>query len=685
MFGSSPAPAPYPSPVPAPMAHSNNYPSPSPCPVPRQYSFSEEEEEEEEEETETETEHHEPNTTAGVPVPAPMPMSMPIPVVVPSPSVVEPQQPVTVHNITNPTPVLHVHNETHQTNMGDIDENHAAPTPTPLPRPQEDHRYYELPEDNSEFDKEEEEDDEYDDIDPTPSTATDNKHHRQHLKAAADLIQTLDTEYARANAENATTALDAEQARSAARGAAEIVRRYTTRSHPSSSAAVGADDAGISFETTDRTTPTILTPSSFHPTLSENTNQHRGHSSATTTRTTSQNKYSNSLVDRLTRSHADDALALSLELERTKRALEMAQMAHDATKNLLAEERTKSNVLQKKLQALDGRLETERESLGRNGDALMEELERTMLRMQAAEEDAQLALDFAKESDEQRDQVEAELQEAWAEIQSLRETVHHYQYYSGNSNNAPALPPVEEDGDVTEGDDSILADNHDGSSSSSIHKRSVHFSDPLDDSQGDVRKPSAIYQEEEATTDSSPSLSSQAATTTSPDRKLISAGRKILQQSHDKKNATVSTDNSSSSSSSSSTKRFHYEFTPEKAAERRQQLRQRLQELDSSVTIRTPTSMSPLLKTKSPRELTTNDARTKRLEEICNNTAQLLQTSGKRLELDGHWFYKTPDSPASKRNNDDDDDDDDDNNEFPLESLARQYCQSVEVSTVVDC
>lgn len=489
----------------------------------------------------------------------------------------------------------------------------------------------------------------------------------QNLKAAADLIHTLDQAYVSANKATATTALDAEDARKTARTAAEIARRYTTGSHPRE-----GSDLTTTF---DRQSPA----SAYHkgkaffaagpPAVETNheTNNDEAIVAAAIVATTPRESNASTTTpnhnpiyfptaspsSRLVHSRAEDALALSLELERAKQSLETERMVHDDTKNLLAEERSRTAQLQQKLQRLEGSMETQRETLGRSGDALEEELQQARLRMEAAEEDAQLALDFAKESEEGREQLERMLQEAMEEIAALR-------------GEAPRPSTTEEE---DEGYDhgqpletqhkSIL--KHDDEDDSEKGNRSVHFSDPISFSNSPIGD-SFILEEQETKGEPEQSqqqlsqqndsfemvsASSQVLATpkngSSTPRSLVVAGRRLLQQSTGKDDATNKT--------------YSFEYTPEKSAERRQRLRETLKDLDSAVVIPTPLTVAT-----SPRpqnlQFSTN------VLELCRTTTEVLLASGSQLELDGHWWREKKEEG---------------NEPVELDSLARQYCQSVEV------
>ena len=100
-----------------------------------------------------------------------------------------------------------------------------------------------------------------------------------------------------------------------------------------------------------------------------------------------------SSTERLAQSHAEDVLSLSLELERMKQELENEQMAHDQTRSSLAEQKSKNKLLEGQVHKVLSDLETSREDHARKMDGAKDELKRAQTRVDAAEEDAQLALD----------------------------------------------------------------------------------------------------------------------------------------------------------------------------------------------------------------------------------------------------------------------------------------------------
>ena len=97
-------------------------------------------------------------------------------------------------------------------------------------------------------------------------------------------------------------------------------------------------------------------------------------------------------------------------------------------------------------------------------------------------------------------------------------------------------------------------------------------------------------------------------------------------------------------------------LTPNKSAERRQKLRDRLRAAGEDIPspLQTPVKNSPSVNGIDMGMAT-------KAMEVCHNVASLIRESGLRLDLPGHWW--TLNKP-------------DDN----VEAMARQYCNSLEVS-----
>ncbi|KAL3905131.1 MAG: hypothetical protein SGILL_009801, partial [Bacillariaceae sp.] len=132
--------------------------------------------------------------------------------------------------------------------------------------------------------------------------------------------------------------------------------------------------------------------------------------------------HTQSSVERIAQQHAEDVLKLTLELERTKQSLKSEQRQHRDCKSAVGSLQLKANNLEKKNQSLLEALEKERSQSTQKLSSLEQELESSRVRVEAAEEDAQLALDLAKDASERKDYLEDELFNAVEEIRQLKET-----------------------------------------------------------------------------------------------------------------------------------------------------------------------------------------------------------------------------------------------------------------------
>ena len=310
-----------------------------------------------------------------------------------------------------------------------------------------------------------------------------------------------------------------------------------------------------------------------------------------------------STTERLAQSHAEDVLSLSLELERTKQELENERMAHDHTRSALTEHKSKHVQQEGQIQKVLSDLETSREKHAREMQNLKEDLTRANRRVQAADEDAQLALDLAKGNADSREQLEVWLQRALHEVQTLRDQLDCIGVSPGS-----ILPTKKK-------------------------KQHVHFAE----------SPTVVTVPNRHTIntmDGLPSLLLPPPPPKSP-RSMVAAGRHLLQKYNPPSTphpvVTIA-------------------LTPNKSAERRQKLRDRLRAAGEDIPspLQTPVKNSPSVNGIDMGMAT-------KAMEVCHNVASLIRESGLRLDLPGHWW--TLNKP-------------DDN----VEAMARQYCNSLEVS-----
>lgn len=417
------------------------------------------------------------------------------------------------------------------------------------------------------------------------------------LKEAADLIQSLDIACTEMNNCAEDAARDAETARKNARAASEIARRYLHRSYPKTQSQFGFGSAArtpspkrsrpINYSNTETKEESLDDISAI---AKDFDTPRKNYATIGFERRTGKRTYKTpTSTERIAQSHADDVLALSIELERTKQALKLEQRMHQQAKEALLTSEAKNQELQlqsDEFQAVIAKLEGSQET-----EELEDELVKSNLRLQAAEEDAQLALDLAKESAEKRDEMEEMMQRALDELQILKA-----------NNVAPGTP-----------------------------KRSVRFADSTPRPPPPPPRP---------TPESTSSMSPRSSTP----RAMVAAGRQLLRRSTGTPEQEVIT----------------LELTPAKSAERRRRLRDRLMQIDVEE-IPTPRRLPSTPHPEPPV------VKQKIVLDDFMGIAKILQESGLRLELGGHWWRKDSTKPVPLRH------------DFHLEAMARQYCQSVEV------
>ena len=405
------------------------------------------------------------------------------------------------------------------------------------------------------------------------------------LSAAADLIRTLDSAFAEMSSLSTEAANDAEDARRNARAASEVARRYASRSYTK------ANVPSASAKDSDWE---LWTPTSA------------GLDSSTPGSTGRKRKIMKtpSTTERLAQSHAEDVLSLSLELERTKQELENERMAHDETRSSLTEHKSKNMQLEGQIHKVLSDLESAREEHARRMNSIKEDLTQAEIRVQAADEDAQLALDLAKGNADSRQQLEIWLERSLQEVQTLRD-----QLDCIGVSPASVLPTKKK-------------------------KQHVHFAESPT-----VRTVPNRHDDQSMEVPLPPPLPP-----TMSHRSMVAVGRQLLQKVHGPPTPQA----------------VHtITLTPQKSAERRQKLRERLRMAGEEIPspLHTPAKSSPAVHGIDMGLAT-------KAMETCKSVATLIRESGLRLGLTGHWWT------LSKQ---------DEN----IVEMTRQYCNSLEVSTCV--
>lgn len=498
------------------------------------------------------------------------------------------------------------------------------------------------------------------------------------LKMAASLIQSLDIAHTEMTSFAADAAANAERARRNARTAQEIVRRYQNRSNTmlkidkleapnfavENFASVTEASSSSTLTASHPQRPEIVRFHDFRPSCTSNLKNFESQSGEEKCDENKGNKEHkngdnhNAMVrvttpvgvkhsgikdktlydaknrggvhlptsfERIAQHHADDVLQLTLELERTKQVLKSEQRLRKDCQSSLSLLQSKNIKLENGYQKLVDNYDMERKQSATQISLLEQELEQSRSRVQAAEEDAQLALDLAKSSSEDREKIEESLLEAEKEIKNLKE----------------------------QQDDKLQL------VTLGSLKRNVHFADNvIDSSTGHV----SVKKNDEKASAEFFNITRENG----PPRSMIAAGRQLLlRRSMSPQDAVI-----------------RLELTPTKSAERRQQLCQRLNahlsessnedtniKLLSFLPCRTLTSPNPGTKTESSEDISTCSSihgtiSKKKIEEY-HTAIKILQISGKRLGLDGYWWNGYGNTMPSP-------------NSIQIDVMTRQYCKNME-------
>ena len=483
------------------------------------------------------------------------------------------------------------------------------------------------------------------------------------------MIQSLDIAHTEMTSFAADAAADAERARRNARTAQEIARRYQNRSHRTSSFSMDAFEAptsavrtkgavgssSLEITTSRPKRPEIMrfhtdaTPSR-KPTLNDGNREKKNDDDVSTPvvskQTEMQDKasannsssvpnrrgfHSPGSFERISQHHADDLLQLTQELERTKQALKAEQRLHKDCQLSLASLQSKRIELMNTNQQLAEQLEMERNQSTMQITHLEQELVLSRSRLEAAEEDAQLALDLATDSSAEREKMEEALEQAQDQIEMLREQ----QQYG--------------------------------------KQLSVHFADDIADN---------THTNTSSTTSTSANMNIGSAQMkqrgNGPPRSMIAAGRQLLLKRNMSPQDAV----------------IRIQLSPARSVERRQQLCRRLNEhlnedaniaLLSSSPSRTPLSPTPgnnhttttsatsTSGVDAPSHFSIHNAITRKELEEYHTATKILEISGKRLDLDGYWWREQSKTSSSTTIQ---------HNPIQIDVMTRQYCQNVEVRTI---
>jgi hypothetical protein len=130
-------------------------------------------------------------------------------------------------------------------------------------------------------------------------------------------------------------------------------------------------------------------------------------------------------ADRLAQSHVEDVQTISRKFERTTQELDKERREHDRTRINIMKHRTENIQLEAHSEKVLETMKTQKEDDGRLIESLKSELASSKARVDAADEDAQAAIDLAKEALASKQQVESLLQERLSAIGRERCHVAH--------------------------------------------------------------------------------------------------------------------------------------------------------------------------------------------------------------------------------------------------------------------
>ena len=248
--------------------------------------------------------------------------------------------------------------------------------------------------------------------------------------AAADLIRKLDTCYAETTADIVTGAREAQDARRNARIAAELARKFGSKTawqedqpevlasplpavpvRPPSPVPTRDTELSVDLDAAmDAAAATATTSPSFS-----------GSSYPAWKMNGTSNGQSSPHGTALAQAHADEFLQVTIDLERTQEALEREQCAHQETQATVQQLQSRLERVENQLSAAQDDVETAREQYGRQMDELQQHLQAETTRADVAEEDANVALELAKNKAEAEHEMRHYLHEVLERNEEYRE------------------------------------------------------------------------------------------------------------------------------------------------------------------------------------------------------------------------------------------------------------------------
>ncbi len=333
--------------------------------------------------------------------------------------------------------------------------------------------------------------------------------------------------------------------------------------------------------------------------------------------------------DELAKSNAEDVVNLSLEVQKLKDKLEKSTQKNAQIHAELQAERVRMEELKIEMQQQRKEFVDTKEKYCVDVQELMVECQQSKIRIQAAEEDAEQALELAKASDASRAEMEEYLQRSLDEIEQLR-TTHSQQQ---------TLPRISEDQSSL--DEGGGGDNGDNTR------------------EGDL-------------------VPYNRSSPVTPKRRInrhkavVSMGRNLLRQVMESDDGSVSStpDGSSlggSTTGSVYTSNSYYSTSSRKSVHNRHRIIERLN--------RPNDEFSPLRKDLVVFEADSGGldlSYTAALSSTMKNVGRIIRHSGKTMKLGGRWFSRRS-SRISRKSTDAPNQD-----ELDMEAMTKSYCKTVE-------
>eukprot|EP00956_Cyclotella_meneghiniana_P010469 scaffold14574_cov38-Cyclotella_meneghiniana.AAC.1 len=395
---------------------------------------------------------------------------------------------------------------------------------------------------------------------------------------------------------------------------------------------------------------TVATPTHGNKSVPSNPNTPKAGTTTTAT-TTSTNHHTT-----LESSNAEDVLTLSLELERVKTQLATTTQHLSTSQSHISTLQSHNAHLQSELHRLHSELEEERIRNSNTISSLQSKLQDEITRANAAEEDASIALELAKDATNAKEECEEYLNRSVEEIDAWkgrcegleRELLNCQQKLLNNVNQ------VEEEEDV----------------------KKVRFADESE---------SAAVPPPPPTTPSSKPWTLTPVTTPqiTPNKSSIASGRAYLYRHSPKK----------------SPYKEQVQDLLKRTAETRRLLKEQIMSSPSKqlpslalVTTSTTTMNTTNAPSSLPREgnkLSLNeDGFASRQGAACRSVGKMIRDSGCRLKLNGKWFDNNTTASSSNINSNSNNNDNNEGQQqqsslviegvAELECMVKEYCSTVE-------